>query len=98
MSRNYFPEYSKQQALCFSLKFYENSSMPRKRVLEIQKMISELMASVSQAFEACLEINEEMIKQVLNFCKNPFSDIQSEYRFFKILKDMKLYRDPNAKT
>lgn len=86
----------KKRALHLTLGLHAHNFMPRNKVLEVQRMISALFASVSSTLEHVLsayEVNE--IKKDLNFliefCNEPFSEVKSEYRLFKILKNLKLY-------
>lgn len=65
--------------------------MTRKNVLEVQKMVTGLFKYVSEAIEHVINIHifneiRDDFKCILNFCNDPFQDIKSEYRLFKVLK------------
>ncbi|XP_067645288.1 uncharacterized protein [Eurosta solidaginis] len=93
----------KKKALYLSLSLYAQNNLPRKQVIDIQSMVSSLLSSISFIIhnvlnsEAISDINDDL-QLLLEFCKNPFQDISSEYRLFKILKELNLYEHPKTIT
>lgn len=88
----------KMRALSFSLSLYQQNNLPRSLAAELQNLVSDLLSSISTAIEGVLnkiELKEDF-KVLLNFCQNPFEEIKTEYRLFKILKELKLYQDPKV--
>lgn len=88
----------KRVALKLSLTLHNENSMPRKRILEIQNMITHLLSSISTVLMStiCYAENHECIEPLLEFCRNPFNEIRSEHRLFKILQEMNLYEPPKC--
>lgn len=91
----------KKRALYLTLCLHSQNCMPRKLVTDIQKMISDLLSTVSIAIEDALsfhQLNEvkKEIQFLFEFCNEPFSEIKSEYRLLKILTDSKLYEKPKS--
>ncbi|XP_067615177.1 uncharacterized protein [Eurosta solidaginis] len=70
--------------------------MPRKQVINIQSKISSLFSSIALGTEAQLNVNEisTELKLLLQFGKDPFEEIRSEYRLFNILKQFNLFEHP----
>jgi len=90
----------RKQVVMFSLSLYDQNYLPRKQVLEYQEFTTVLLSSIATAVEGqfsqkATSISEEL-ETILNFCKNHFEDIKSEYRLLKILTKMNLYREPQA--
>lgn len=69
--------------------------MPRKEVISIQNSISQIFLDVSIIIKKLNEqIDCEELQFLVNFCSNPFEDIKSEHRFFKILHENGQYEYP----
>ena len=83
-----------------SLSLYQQNSMPRNQVIEIQKLVSSLLSSISISIEQLLQPNEikEDLECILNFSKEPFKEFKTEHRLFKMLKDLNLYEYPKSFT
>lgn len=55
---------------------YQRNSMPRNQVEEIQNLVSSLLIEIQEDLEC-----------ILNFCKEPFKEFKTEYKFLKMLRD-----------
>ncbi|XP_058981872.1 uncharacterized protein LOC101889627 isoform X1 [Musca domestica] len=86
----------KYKALDLSLSLYDMNSMPRNHVITIQNTISSLVSSIAAAVSSLVKDDQIQsdIKTIIDFCKNPFEDIATEYRMIKTLKNLMLYEDP----
>lgn len=90
----------KDEVIKFSLQLYAKSFMPRKEVINIQNSISKIFFSILiilQQIKNSLVENQHIMSNLnllIQFCKDPFSEIKSEYLFFKILKEKNLLEFP----
>ncbi|XP_075170230.1 uncharacterized protein LOC142242537, partial [Haematobia irritans] len=88
----------KKKVLMLTLQLYQENHMPRSRVLEIQNSVSMVLLPISNMIENRIiesEVTDDF-RHVLNFLKDPFNYIKSEYRFLKTLKERQLYESPKT--
>ncbi|XP_075155529.1 uncharacterized protein LOC142228878 [Haematobia irritans] len=85
----------KTKVIELSLKLYDLNSVPRNLVLEIQSSVSSIISSAASIISSFIpeEKLKNELKSVLDFCKNPFQDISTEYKTIKLLKSLELYED-----
>lgn len=95
----------KDSLLKFTLRYYGKPNFSRKITLELQTDVIQLITKViAEEIETKIMTNctNPHIKKSLNiitdFCKNPFIDINTEYRFLKHLEDKELYEKPKIIT
>ncbi|XP_067635101.1 uncharacterized protein [Eurosta solidaginis] len=72
----------------FLLDLHTKSNISRKDVLSIQESASAIMSSVVEPLKNKLlsytpENERQYIIEFVNFCENPFKDVQTEYKFLK---------------
>lgn len=92
------------KSLAFCLQLYSKSTMPRKDVLNIQSIVSDLLGTVSATIRniisnsnsnLCTGLQNDL-DCILNFCNDPFMEIKSEHRIITVLKAMNLYESPKS--
>lgn len=95
----------KDSLLKFTLRYYGKPNFSRKITLELQTDVIQLITKViAEEIETKITTyyTDPHIKKSLNiitdFCKNPFIDINTEYRFLKHLEDKELYEKPKVIT
>jgi len=95
----------KDSVLKFTLRYYGKPNFLRKINLELQTDIIQLITKViAEEIDTKITTNctDPHIKKSLNiiteFCKNPFININTEYRFLKHLEDKELYEKPKIIT
>ena len=99
--------YLNDHALQLSLHYYGKINFSRKDATEVQKNISVLTNCIAKEIEskiltACtdplqIEIKNSLMK-IIDFCKNPFKNIDTEYKFLKHLKSNNLYEKSKIVT
>lgn len=99
--------YLNDHALKLSLYYYGKINFSRKDATEVQKNISVLTNCIAEEIEskiltACtdplqIEIKNSLMK-IIDFCKNPFKNIDTEYKFLKHLKYNNLYEKSKIVT
>lgn len=93
-------------ALKMSVKCYGKPNFSRKQVVELQFDITELITkSIAKEIETKVLSNctdskiINLLKTISDFCKNPFKDIDTEYKFLKYLQHNKeCYEKPKIIT
>lgn len=85
-----------RKSLLLSLELYAQNSMPRNLVVKIQNMISDLLSSISIQLETLTNdrLQQNDLMSIIQFCKDPFKNFQTEHLFFKTLKEHNLYEYP----
>jgi len=63
--------------------------MPRKNVCQIQKMTAPLITAIGSLIEVHLDTKAKTkeVQDIFDFCKDPFNNVKSEYKFLKALKN-----------
>ncbi|XP_055907606.1 uncharacterized protein LOC129942617 [Eupeodes corollae] len=89
------------KALTLSLKLYARTFMPQKEVLEIQKMISSFLSTITNSIELITlgKIPEEITKEfdtLLSFCSDPYQEVKTEHKMFKVLSELKIFEAPKS--
>jgi hypothetical protein len=81
----------RDSALKFSLRYYSKVNFSRKEATELQKDIINLN-------NCTLPQIKESLNTISEFCKNPFQNIDTEYKFIKYLETNDFYEQPKAIT
>jgi len=93
-----------QSSLKFSLFYYAKPNFSRKDAVDLQLNISQIITSciANQIEKLILNTNDNKIKESLkvinDFCKDPFKEINSEYKMLNYLQSINVYRKPNIIT
>lgn len=95
----------KDSALKFSLQYYGKPHFSRKLTTELQTDIIKLITEViSNEIETNIMIGnidphvKKSLETIIEFCKNPFIHIDTEYTFLKHLEEKELYEKPKIIT
>ncbi|XP_075168245.1 uncharacterized protein LOC142240420 [Haematobia irritans] len=92
-----------QNALSFTLKYYSHKAFPRSQGSSIQKNIKhyitqhlgcEINKIIPNLNTSSTDEIANRLKEIVSFCENPFQDIDSEYKFIKMLTKLDLYKIP----
>jgi len=87
--------YLNDHALQLSLHYYGKINFSRKDATEVQKNITILTNCIAKEIESkiltvCTDLLQIVIKnsliKIIDFCKNPFKNIDTEYKLLKHLK------------
>lgn len=76
----------------FILKLYGNMSLNRKTVVEIIKNCEDIFMLFQNSIDTLTDAS--IIKNKFKIFKNQFSELNTEYKFLKMLKNKNLFTDP----
>lgn len=80
----------KQSNVSFLLDLHNNTTLPRNLIQNIQNSITERITLPIAHMLRQVNISEELVRVI----SNPFLDIDTEYKFFKELEKLQLYKPP----
>lgn len=89
-----------------SLYYYGKFNFSRKEANELKKNITKIITtSIAQELEKIINNNDSVdaetknsFKSIINFCKNPFEEFDTEYKFLKYLQNNDHYDNPKVIT
>jgi len=93
-----------QSSLKLSLFYYAKPNFSRKDAVALQLNVSQILTSsiANEIEKLTLSTNDNKIKESLrvisDFCKDPFKEINSEYKMLNYLESINVYRKPSIIT
>lgn len=89
----------KENLLLFLLNLHSHSTVPRKLVLDIQNLTKNLITDpiskhLSTFLDHISEDKKSEFRNIIEFLKNPFSGMHSEYTLFTHIQKLDIYSKP----
>lgn len=87
-----FQNYITKNVCKFILSLHNNNNFCRKDVIFI---VQQIQCLIIKPFHDILQTSDRnALNKILKICKNPFLNLETEYKFLKKMKDFDLYCDP----
>lgn len=86
----------KQSLVSFLLDLHSNTTFPRNHIQTIKNSVTQrITVPISHMIRQVNDIqNKTLSEELLRVTSNPFLDIDTEYKFFKELEKLQLYKPP----
>lgn len=87
----------KKSIISFLLDLHKNPNFSRKSVFDIQNSITEKITPICEVIKSLIldHSNELFFKEILNCISEPFSFVNTEYKFFKELDSFVVHASSN---
>lgn len=93
----------KKCAIQFSAHYYGKFNFSRKEAIQLQQNVTNIITtSIAHELKKLIADNNTLqnnaLKSIINFCENPFVELDTEYKFLKSLQINDYYEKPKIIT
>lgn len=82
--------------ISFALHLHGKANLTRKGISQIENAVTEDI--LTPQYNLLIQFLQSTFEELLSFIKNPFSEINSEYKFFRKMESLDIFRMPKLFT